>query len=355
MGFVEFIQDYRWWVLAICLPLIVIYGRVLLLAAFGAGAPPAKPVTAPIRRMPPKPQPGGMVKPSGMTPPPEGRQEVLPGSLDAGATGHQKAGSAKTVKLPATPGKATDSPLTAKKPTTGGDTAADSEADALDSLFGKREDPAPSESPSVALRRKASRMEELGFHHGIATENAKAEVKPTAPIPPGMTTPVITTPVIRTPTAPTPPAAAPASPAILPDGTPRSSTAELTSILERIDKFLAEDTPPKPTATLPPSKTATTTVVKTVTEDDLLKGDDIVPAAAPQPAATAPVAEPAPAASSTEVMPKPADPAPAKPDPNKKTQPMWARPDAQDEDVEAPKDDEKMGDEKKPDGQQRLF
>ncbi len=48
-------------------------------------------------------------------------------------------------------------------------------------------------------------------------------------------------------------------------------------------------------------------------------------------------------------MPKPAD-APAKPDPNKKTQPMWARADAQDEDIDAP-----TGDEKKPDGQQRLF
>lgn len=347
MGFVEFIQDYRWWVLAICLPLLVIYGRVLLLAAFGAGAPPAKPVTAPIRRMPPKPQPGGMVKPSGMTPPPEGRQEVLPGSLDAGVTGHQKAGSAKTVKLPATPGKATDSPLTAKKPTTGGDTAGDSEADALDSLFGKREDPAPSETPSVAVRRKASRMEELGFHHGIAIET-KAEIKPAIPL-----TPVITTPGITTPTTPAAPAAVPTSAPILPDGsaTPRSSTAELTSILERIDKFLAEDTPPKPTATLQPSKTATTTVVKTVTEDDLLKGDDIAPSPTSQPDATAPAVDPAPAASSTELMPKPADVLPAKPDPNKKTQPpMWARPDAQDEDVEAPK-----GDEKKPDGQQRLF
>lgn len=345
MGFVEFIQDYRWWVLAICLPLIVIYGRVLVLAAFGAGAPPTKTATTPIRRMPPKPQPGGMVKPSGMTPPPEGRQEVLPGSLDAGVTGHQKAGSAKTVKLPAAPGKPTDSPLTAKKPTTGGD----SEADALDSLFGKRDDPAPSETPSVAVRRKASRMEELGFHHGIAIDSTKAEAKPAIPL-----TPVITTPGVTTPTAPVEPAAVPTSAPILPDGsaTPRSSTAELTSILERIDKFLAEDTPPKPSATLQPTKTETTTVVKTVTEDNLLKGDDIAPSPTNQPDATAPATDavPAPAASSTEQMPKPADTAPAKPDPTKKTQPMWARPDAQDEDVDAAK-----GDEKKPDGQQRLF
>ncbi len=267
MGFVEFIQDYRWWVLALSLPLIAIYGRVLVLAAFGAGAPPTKPMTAPVRRMPAKPQPGGMVKPSGMTPPPEGRQEVLPGSLDAGLTGHQKAGAAKTVKLPVSPPKPTDSPLTAKKPTTG-DTASDSDADALEGLFGKRDEPStPSESPSVAVRRKASRMEELGFHHGIATDLTKAESKPA--------TPVVTA------TTPAAPPATPASPAILPDGTPRSSTAELTSILERIDKFLAEDTPAKPMPTLPPSKTATTAVVKTVTEGDLLKALEVeTPAAA---------------------------------------------------------------------------
>ncbi len=335
MGFVEFIQDYRWWVLALCLPLIAIYGRVLVLAAFGAGAPPAKPVTTPIRRVPPKPQPGGMVKPSGMTPPPEGRQEVLPGSLDAGASGHQRAGSAKTVKLPVTPPKPTDSPLTAKKPTTGGDTAIDSEADAMEGLFGKRDEPAaPSETPSVAVRRKASRMEELGFHHGIALNQPMSEVKPATPVVPGTSVP----------------AATPASPTILPDGSsaPRSSTAELTSILERIDKFLAEDTPSKPSPIIPPSKTATTAVVKALIDEEAPK-----PAVEAAPAAT-PVATEAnkPAVgSATEPMPQVADATAVKPDPNKKTQPMWARADAQDDDIDAPK-----GDEKKPDsGQQRLF
>ncbi len=341
MVFVEFIQEHRWWVLALSLPLIVIYGRVLVLAAFGTGAPPAKPVTTPIRRLPPKPQmpqqpqAGGMVKPSGLTPPPEGRQEVLPGSLDAGATGHQKAGSAKTVKLPVVPPKPTDSPFTVKKPTTGDDTATDSEADALEGLFGKRDEPsAPSETPSVAVRRKASRMEELGFHHGIANDLMKAETKPATPVAPGTT-------ISAAPTT------TPGSPAILPDGTSRSSTAELTSILERIDKFLAEDTPAKPAPTLTPAQSATTAVVKTVTEDNLLKSVD-APAAESKPAAAAPAADAT--AKATETMPNPADAAPGKPDPNKKTQPMWARADAQDEDIDAPTDDEK-----KPDGQQRLF
>lgn len=340
MGLVEFIQDHRWWVLAICLPLIVIYGRVLVLAALGGGAPAGKVSTAPVRRLPPKPQPGGMVKPSGMTPPPEGRQEVLPGSLDAGVSGHQKAGAAKTVKLPVAPSKATDSPLTAKKPTTGGDTATDSEADALEGLFGKRDDPAaPVESPTAAVRRKASRMEELGFHHGIAP--ATVEVKGEKPIPPMTPVPAVTP--APSPAIVTPPETAATPASILPGGSaPRSSTAELTSILERIDKFLAEDTPAKPAATLPPSKTATTAVVKTVSDDEAAKT-----VAATQPA---PAAENKPADKATEAMPK-VDAAPAKPDPNKKTQPMWARPDAQDEDVDAAKNEDK-----KPDnGQQRLF
>ena len=67
MSLIEVIQDHRWWVLAISLPLIVIYGRVLFGAAFGAGAPPAKPLTAPVRRLPPKP--GAMVKPGSMPTP----------------------------------------------------------------------------------------------------------------------------------------------------------------------------------------------------------------------------------------------------------------------------------------------
>jgi hypothetical protein len=343
MGFVEFIQEHRWWVLAICLPLIVIYGRVLLLAAFGAGAPPVKSSTAPVRRLPPKPvQPGGMVKPSGMTPPPEGRQEVLPSSLDAGMSGHQKAGAAKTVKLPATPPKTTEgTPIVARKPTTDqAKPATDSDAEALDGLFGRREEPAPIESPSQALRRKASRMEELGFHHGIpAAAPGTAKVEPPAPeIITAEATPAAAAAPAPAP-APAPAGAAEPSPLIPPGGTARSSTAELTSILERIDKFLAEDTPSKPAPTVPPSS-ATTAVVKTVNEND----------PAPAPAASSDTGK------ATEAMPRvdadeAAKPAAAKPDPHKKTQPMWARADATDEDAEPP-----PAEGRKPgDGQQRLF
>jgi hypothetical protein len=190
----------------------------------------------------------------------------------------------------------------------------------MDGLFGKRDEPSePSESPSVALRRKASRMEELGFHHGIATDILPAD-KP-KPADAAKSDPSSTLP---------------GSAPILPDGAPRSSTAELTSILERIDKFLAEDTPSKPAATLP-IQTATTAITKTVNLED-------VPAATPVTAVAEQAVKP------TEAMAKPAE---AKPDPNKKTQPMWARPDAMDEDVEAPKKNDSP-DASKGD-QQRLF
>ena len=322
MSLIELIQDYRWWVLFFSLPLLAIYGRVLIKAALGAGAPPARPVTAPIRRLSPKPGSATGAKPGSLPTPSEGRQEVLPNAIDsgirAGISGHQKAGAAKTVKLPAAPTKPTDSPASGKKPAT--DLPSDSEADAMDGLFGKRNEPSESsESPSVALRRKASRMEELGFHHGIATDILPTDKPKSAD-------------TAKSDASSTLPGSAP----ILPDGAPRSSTAELTSILERIDKFLAEDTPSKPAATLP-IQTATTAVMKAVNLED-------VPAATPVPSATEQTTK------ATEAMAKPAE---AKPDPNKKTQPMWARPDAMDEDVEAPKKNDQpnagKGD------QQRLF
>jgi hypothetical protein len=271
---------------------------------------------------------------------PVGKQEVLPGSsLDSGIAGHVKAGAAKTVKLPSVPPKGTDgqpqpateamplpppaTPVVSSKPriSTGGTSVvegkpSDADAAALDSLFGKADAPdiatgLPGETKTGAIKRKASRLGELGFHHSIQPEDTDSGSKPAI------------------------------------GAAPRSSTAELTSILERIDKFLAEDTPPKATDTLKP-------------------GDAAKPEATAAPPATLPppatMPTPAPlkpgeqSQIKTEPIPaKPADAEPAKPDPSKKTQPLWARADAQDEDVK-PAADDKGGDEKKADpGQQRLF
>jgi hypothetical protein len=320
MRIIELIQDHQYIVLAVTVPLMLFYGRVLVRALFAG--PGTNAATAPVRRLPPRPVPGAMVKPPATPVPPTGKQEVLPSSLDQGAAGHQQRGAAKTVKIPVAPAKGTDGsaptdimPPPARveppRPTTASGQAAPAKPasdddQALDSLFaGAKAEAAgvPGESKTGAIRRKASRMEELGFHPGIHPEAAPPAGEPPKPIEP-----------------------------------PRSQTAELTSILERIDKFLAEDQPAKP---------ATDKIEK--------------PAA---PAAPAPAAPPAPVPAAKQATPlpavpetvKPAAPAAEKPDPNKKTQPLWAQPDAMDEDADKAAKS-KPGEPDKPadNGQQRLF
>ncbi len=342
MSLLEIIQDNRWWVLIVCLPLTVIYGRVLINAALGSSKTNTKtltrPPTVPLRKMPPKPgsQPKppsntNLIKGPALPTPPEGRQEVLPGSIGAGISSHQKAGAAKTVKLPVATPKPTDAPL-AKTDNS------DSIGEEMEGLFGSREsnepntdgdlstDRMPNETPTAAIRRKASRLQELGFHHSIPSDAVgdtsksatKPNVSPTSDAPVAQTTP----------------------------GTPessRSSTAELTSILERIDKFLAEDTPSSPVATPSDTKVATTTVMKSTDQ---------------------------PSSDTTKAMSqenKPSATDQNTPPAMRKTQPMWARPDVTDEDIKAEEprksslddsaeNDTKTDDGKKTNGdQQRLF
>lgn len=315
---------------------------------FTSGGTPAtrQPPVHPLRKAPsPLAKPGTPTT----TPPrpgsaPVGKQEILPSSLESGLAGHQKAGAAKTVKIPVVPTKGTDgqpateamsspppaTPVVTSKPriSTGGTSVvegkpSDADAAALDSLFGNsgKSDlpPAtpgmPAETTTGAIRRKASRLEELGFHHSIEPDATDPGNKP---------------------------ALTPA---------PRSSTAELTSILERIDKFLAEDTPPKATDSFKPNEP-----IKAETA--------AAPVESTKPVEQSQVkTEPIPAAKVADALVA----LPAKPDPTKKTQPLWARADAQDEDVKPAaggsdkggsdkSDDGKGGDSQKPDaGQQRLF
>ncbi len=211
------------------------------------------PATRPSPISPIRKAPSPLAKPGtpSATPPkpgaaPVGKQEVLPSSLDSGVASHQKAAAAKTVKLPISPSKGTDgqpateamssappaTPVVTSKPriSTGGTSVvegkpSDADAAALDSLFGnsgKADAPEvspglPGETKTGAIKRKASRLGELGFHHSIEPDDTESGSKPAI------------------------------------GAAPRSSTAELTSILERIDKFLAEDTPPKATETLKPA------------------------------------------------------------------------------------------------------
>jgi hypothetical protein len=324
MNLIDFLQDYRWIVLIVCLPLLVIYGRVLVKAALGGGSTSkptlTRPPTVPLRKLPPKP--GSQIKPpsnsnliKGPALPPEGRQEVLPNSTGAGLAEHQKASVAKTVKLPNVTPKPTDAP-TAKS-------AKDSINEEMDGLFGPRDEvptvankpindeaktakedtpEIPKESDASAIRRKASRLQELGFHHSIATDQLKDA-------PAGTTSGTSLAIPASTPIAGTPEA-------------PRSSTAELTSILERIDKFLAEDTPDSATA-VSTEKKETSTIAKNHT-----------PAASEAPSAQTNTSE------------------------NKaqaKTQPMWARADVTDDDLGDETKTKIDADKKTDSGQQRLF
>lgn len=280
MLIVDLIQDHRYIVLAVTTPLLLIYGSVLY-RALTASPTSKRPVTGPLRRSLPKPP----VKPPQGEP---GKQESIPAPIDPGVAGHQRAGSAKTVKLPVTPTKpadhATPAPSDVASPPAdrievktgpGHDTTAiklssqdDTKTQAAPGIEGGR-----STDSKTGLLRKASRMEELGFHVGVHPEDSSA-----------------------------PAGDAPVKTAEL----PRSQTAELTSILERIDKFLADDQPAaatdKPKMSEPPAMTTAA------------------------PPVSAPVATPAPS--------QPA--APAETPATKKTQPIWARADALDDDVEHP-------------------
>jgi hypothetical protein len=234
--------------------------------------------------------------------------------MNAGVAAHQQRSAAKTAKLPA---DKPASPVIAAPPATpiapqirkpDAATPPSTDDDAMESLFSGVSKSGPDEA-----ERKASRLAELGFHHSINT---------------------------------TAPADKPAVPAA-----PRSNTAELNAILERIDQFLADEPKDGSASSADTAKAATPTAAP------------ITPATSATP--TAPGTTTPPPERKTELMPasdapavtpvaleqKPA-PAPTAPDQSakpesQKTTPLWARPDAVDDDV-AKKDQEDNG-------QQRLF
>jgi hypothetical protein len=282
----EWLYAIRWLVLVLALIPLFIYGRVLARVLFagadGDATPnrPTRPAMPLLRRALPVAQPRAPIA----APPAESA-----GSLDAGVSGHQQRGMAKTAKLPlASPAAAPVAPPTARASEPAGPSADDL---AMEGLFGSAQrevtsatDAASQESVKEkpgSQRRTASRLEQLGFHQGADSGD------PTKPI--------------------------------VPNEPPKTQTAELTNILERIDKFLAEDNP--------------------------------ADAAAPAAPAAKPAAPPS----------RPPTTAAAPVDPGKKAPPLWARPDVMDEDVDVA-DQEKPADppaddqgEDEPKGQQKLF
>ncbi len=296
----DFIQDHNVIVGVVAIPTLIIYSFKLWQALFTSPNRNRASNSA-LRRPPPKPGLRPQVASGGVKPPEPPRS-----TSDQDVSGYQRAGAAKTVKLPSVPPKADGATPAASAPAASTSSPAPS-AERIEVKTGPGHDttaiklpaqdaaagsaaPAPVQVPEskTGLIRKATRMEELGFHPGT---NPGGEGAPAA----------------STATSGASGAAA-ASPA----GTsevPRSQTAELTSILERIDKFLADDQPAGgPPAAKPPAEAA--------------------PAAA-KPAETAREARDASAA------PTPA-PSSGEPALAKKVPPLWARPDAQDEDAEAP-------------------
>lgn len=257
----EKLYAIRWLVLVVALIPLFIYGRVLVRMLF-AGAPgdtgpvgPPRPAMPPLRRALPAAQPQAPVAAP--------RPAAPAGVLDAGIAGHQQRGVAKTAKIPLTPSAPPAAPPRPAAPPAAkaSEPLAPSTEDeqAMVGLFGapKREvtsatataDQAAVKEKTGAQHRTASRLEQLGFHQGTDAGDAAKPIVPNAP--------------------------------------PRTQTAELTNILERIDKFLAED----------------------------------------QPADAA-------AAPATPAARPPTTDAQAPADPGKKPPPLWARPDVMDEDVD---------------------
>jgi hypothetical protein len=229
----------------------------------------------------------------------------FPASLEAGAAAHQQRGAAKTAKLPVIGGEQTPAVATDKD-----------DDEAMQTLFAnvpvdKKSAPEVSNDPGTEAARKASRMAELGFHHSINPNAPAASAAPSAAAT-----------LMPTDAAPT---------------APRSNTAELNAILERIDQFLAED--PKESAKPVTAETGAadkTEAVAQTTKAEMMPATVVVhstPNSAPL--------EPKPAAEAV-----PAAPAET-PAISTKTTPLWARADAVDEDVSKPED--------KPGEQQRLF
>lgn len=245
--------------------------------------------------------------------------KVQVGSLDVGAAAHQQRGVAKTAKMPL--GERPTTPVvTAALPTpalaaivkkaTAPPAVPNDDDEAMDSLFssvtsganpganpGTSSGTSKSALPLDDAARKVSRLEELGFHHSISSSDAAA-------------TPA---PVVG-----------------------RSNTAELNSILERIDQFLADepkDAAAKPAGSeIPTAALGKSPISSVQPKTEMLPSSEAItykPAALEQ----KPI-EPSKAPDTTSEAPK--------------TTPLWARPDAVDDDLT-------KADKLTPGEQQRLF
>ncbi len=342
-----FLHENRFWVLVVTVPGILVSLRIFL-----AHLSAAKP-TAPMQRQP------GLIRPQPKPSPKFAetvKAEDFPRTLDSGLAAHIDKGRAVTDRL---------APVTV-----GGDAkkAANDDDEAMGDLFaGLGDDTAAVAKESTTERerkgisetaaiRRVARLEEIGFHHSIASD----KVEPGKAPPMGVYAPAPAAhPAAHTPSAassastPTPIMVSPVDAAKarlqelgLAGGTAaqaeptQPAAPELDAILARIDQVLSQD-----------QKKTEVDVRSPVKPDARLRPTETMP---PEPR------RPDPRQAATQVLQPlsdpdaPAKPATAKPDggkpdaakvETKKTTPLWARSDAFDDDAD-------KGDAKKDDGQQ---
>jgi hypothetical protein len=276
----QFLYDHHWWIVVIFAPILLISLRTVLVGLAASGG---SPQTATTRAMPTPLRPS----PSRPVPPPvsESPGSDVPSSVEVGVASRINRGQQKTVRLPPrpeAPRSTTELDRLDTEPL-GGIAAADAAAPA--------EAPAAPGTHTSEIRRQASRLEELGFHHSIESTEHNAAPK--------VEEAVAARRLSELGLAPVEAAAESAEP---------SASAELDDILARLDKALGQ-------------------------EPDEVRA---VPMASASPMASAPAAtqlEPVVAANPPQAKDDPS-PAPAA-TPPATTAPLWARADAFDEDVDA--------------------
>lgn len=225
----QFLHDLRWLVLLVTLPTAIFYGWRF----YGLLTTPPQPKTAPIRRPGARP-----VAPKAGTSTAGVQQNLLDktsGASTAPRAVGEESRKAKAQEPTIRIGSADQRPDSAPKHGTadllGRGTANDD--DEVGALFAGLDDRlSPKNTPPKDAHARATRLEELGFHHSIPAD------APTAPARPTETAGAKPTEVMD---------ARPAAPADAP------SAPQLDDILARLDRVLGDDpaTPSAPAAAAP--------------------------------------------------------------------------------------------------------
>jgi hypothetical protein len=304
----EFLHDIRWVVLLVTLPTGLYYSWRFWSQLT---APPPQPTTSRVTRPGAKP----VAKPGS---PAAGVQQNLLEKSSAGSSSSAAGEAARKIKAQEpTIRIGTDDKRPESKPAhdTNDLTKTQAEDDEVGQLFAGLDDqltPKPPPAPPKNALQRATRLEELGFHHSIPSEEGGVATEP---------------PKDRPATGSTAPAAPSTAPAAPPASDAMDDSPQLDDILARLDRVLGDDSAED-------AGGATAASTESAGEDETSPTESATPTAS----AAAPATTPAPP---TEVKP-----ATSLPPPPPKA-PAWARADVTDEEIE--------GDDKPPGRQLGLF